>query len=509
MSLAAQNSQVVVLGGTRAAVLTAGLLARRNLRTVLIDQGELAGTPAGLFPDLLVSPEGSMPIRIVHEELGLTHELRVHTRPIKPVLQVIYPDQRLDLSTERESAQKEVQRAFGSSAGHNYRALLGELDSFENEGGSFLSEIGALPPSGFFERRSAVRVKERFARATAVSGTASALGSSHEAVQELALALSPFLTYLDATGLEGMSLLRFARPVARFFRGLSRLDDGRSFRERVLEHVGATLTVIRGAVEQIRPRRGAATLRLAGEREPLETSAVVDASADLSGLATLPLPDRPSKLAIALQAATPKGYLRVLSLVLDRTALPPALAETVLLLNGRKDARLLPSGQPDGEDRPMLLLVRKHALPGRVRLILLHPLSRVRAQAVGVDRIDEVMRARLSRLIPFLEQSRPEMTALSSQGGARDAAASAEHPLFDPELDPIAGVGGVAMRTPWKHILIGGPAVLPGLGAEGEYLTALRAADQVEAVFRGNRRPAALAARIKKAPLILNEGRAP
>ena len=47
------------------------------------------------------------------------------------------------------------------------------------------------------------------------------------------------------------------------------------------------------------------------------------------------------------------------------------------------------------------------------------------------------------------------------------------HPLYDHELDTVAGVARVSLRTPYKNVFVAGPVVLPGLGAEGELRTAL------------------------------------
>ena len=110
-----------------------------------------------------------------------------------------------------------------------------------------------------------------------------------------------------------------------------------------------------------------------------------------------------------------------------------------------------------------MLVAMPDPAPGRARYVALHPVSEVRLHAEGLDRLERAMRARIERLVPFLNDGKPVITAATSRA----------HPLFDAELDPIAGVARVSIRTPYKNVLIAGPVVLPGLGAEGEHLSAL------------------------------------
>jgi hypothetical protein len=92
------------------------------------------------------------------------------------------------------------------------------------------------------------------------------------------------------------------------------------------------------------------------------------------------------------------------------------------------------------------------------------------------------MTARVERAIPFLKEGSPKIHALSPRGG------HSLHPLFDPELDPIAHVSGVPARTSLKNVFIAGPSVLPGLGAEGQYLVTLDLADEIEGALRKSKR---------------------
>ena len=98
---------------------------------------------------------------------------------------------------------------------------------------------------------------------------------------------------------------------------------------------------------------------------------------------------------------------------------------------------------------------------------------------------DAIVRARIERLFPFLPEGRPEPFM---PGASEHGPPFLSHPHFDPTLDELTGLGGVPTRSPLKHLFFAGPAVVPGLGQEGEYLAALQAADAVEGLLTGGKK---------------------
>jgi hypothetical protein len=183
-----------------------------------------------------------------------------------------------------------------------------------------------------------------------------------------------------------------------------------------------------------------------------------------------------------------------LAIEVDRAVIPPGMADYVILLNGRKDPTRF-EGDPEAEDRPILVNTRVlTSTPSRMLLIAVHPVSAARAHAGRIEQLDEAIRARVERLIPFMSEGAPVMQPLSGRG-VREARPFLAHPLFEPDMDPLAGITGIPMRTSFKNVFLAGPAVMPGLGIEGEYLTALQAADACEAVGTGVKRPKTLAQR--------------
>lgn len=487
----------IVIGGRLSAAITAALLAKRGMRGILIDQGELATADGKLLPDVVMSDHGSLTMELVHSELGMREVLKARVRPVAPALQAIFADARLDLFGSREPLLAEAARALGP-AGAGLAAFLGRVDRLEAQAGSFLASAGVLPPTGFFgRRRVATQARKHAQIGTSVEASGILDGLSPE-LRDLALAPLPFLTHLDAKRPSEISLARLVRPLGRFLRGISHIEDGRSLRELFLDLARRKgFEVRRTVVELIEPKGKTWSLRLATHKDDLVTTDVlVDCSADLSGLVAIPHRQKSKSLSLMLEAARPRGALHAVAIEVDRAVIPPGMAEYVLLLDRRRDPARFDSEDPDAEDRPILLVVKP--VPGsdqRVQLVASCPVSLAGAQARSIDRLDAAIRARIERLIPFLSEGAPELHALEPRSALKGRRPLLPHPLFEPALDPISGLAGIPMRTSFSNIFVAGPAVLPGLGIEGEYLSALQAADACEHLGTGVKRPKRLEAR--------------
>src|SRR5262249_52555121 len=143
--------------GRLSATITAALLAKRGLRGLIIDQGELASIDGRLLPDLVLSDHGSLAMELVHSELGVKEDLKVRGQPISPIVQAIFPDQRIDLYPERGAMFSELRRAFKTEGADAFMRALERLDAVEKYAGGYLSTAGELPPSGFFGKRQATQ----------------------------------------------------------------------------------------------------------------------------------------------------------------------------------------------------------------------------------------------------------------------------------------------------------------------------------------------------------------
>lgn len=494
-----RHYDVVIVGGRLSATIISALLAKRGMRGLLIDQGELASMDGKLLPDLVTAEQGSLAMELVHSELGVREDLKARCHAVAPIVQAIFPDQRVDLYADKKALHAELLRAFGEDA-PQLQAALTALESMETHAGQYLANAGELPATGFFARRAAASAAKREGDLSKTLESSGVLEPLSDELRDILLAPLPFVTHIDGKRADQVTVARFARAIGRFFRGVARLDDGKSLRELFLgvaERRG--FDIRKNGVESIEPKGKLLNVHIAGAREDLITcDFLVDCSADLSGLDTIPHKLQSKELALMLQSAKPKGFLHALSIEVDANVIPPGMAEYLLLLNGRKDRSRFDASDPDAEDRP-IFLIRRPGTAGtnRVELVAVHPVSSVRVHARGIGELDQVIKARVERLVPFLSQGNVTIAPLTARG----ARPFLSHPLFEADLDPIAGLTGVPMRTSFKNIFVAGPAVMPGLGAEGEYFTALQAADACEALHSGHKRPKTLA---QRAPLALS-----
>ena len=479
-----RHYEAVVVGGRLSSVVTAALLAKRGIRGLLIDDGELASEDPHLLIDSVAAERDSHVMQAVHRELGLADELRLRSGPVDPLLQVVWPDQRLNLSEEPSERLAELRRALGQR-GRGIEAFFARLQAASDRVGEFLSNVGEWPATGYFGRRSVRAWARKFDTVTRHVEDSDLLADLDPLAVELFVAPLSFITYIQDRALSTTSVARLARPLARFLAGARTLRSGRTLRGLFATVAQRRAFEIQhGMLELAEPVGKRIQLRLANQLDTISTDAMIDATGALSALAALPHQKRKKDLSETMQTARPRGSLYVLGIEVDDAVIPPGMGQHLLLLNGRKD----PSrAKPENADGPIWMTRRPGQQEARTQLVVAHPVSTARTQADSLDALDRMMKARVERVVPFMAEGQPTYSPLSGRGAPRTARPVLTHPHFEPDLDPETGLTGVACKTGMKNVFIAGPAVLPGLGVEGEYLAALQAADACEALLRGTR----------------------
>lgn len=486
-----RHYDVVVVGGNLAATLTAALLGKRGFRGLLIDQGELSTVGARLLSDLVLSDESSAVMEHVHTELGVQDRIAKKVPVHRPMLQAIYPDERVDWHTDPVERQREIRRAFGEHAANALEQAMSVIQHAETETGAFLEEAGELPARGFFNRRASASVKRKHGSVGQSAEDEGALSGLPPELAELFVSLLPFLGHFDALHRKDVSMARLGRLFGRLARGLYTLPDAAALRTAFLEVAEhRAFETIRGAVESVEIGQPLA-IRASRQRETITADLLIDASWDLSGVDTISAKQKKKELALTLQNAKPRGFLHTYGLEVDESVLPPGMATHVLLLNGRRDPERYDAADPDSADRAIWLTREPPNDDGRVLLVAQQAVTSVRAHAETSEELEAIMRARILRLVPFLEDGHPARVTVG--GSAKRQILT--HPLYDPTLDTELGLTGVPMRTDHKRVFLAGPAVLPGLGSEGAYLSALQAADACDTIQNKKKHPKTLAAR--------------
>jgi hypothetical protein len=152
----AEHFDALIVGRSLAALLTTALLARRRRRVRLF----LPETHAALlepWPVALLGLKASPIVRRVLDELGLSHAVRSRLGGGVPTLGVALPDRRFLLPADLRNRGVELGRAFPE----HRAALLALFDRIDGYGGSLdalFDGEAPLPPVGFAERRQVRRI---------------------------------------------------------------------------------------------------------------------------------------------------------------------------------------------------------------------------------------------------------------------------------------------------------------------------------------------------------------
>ena len=103
--------------------------------------------------------------------------------------------------------------------------------------------------------------------------------------------------------------------------------------------------------------------------------------------------------------------------------------------------------------------------------------ERLRAQLAKVE-------AAALELAPFVEPHVVMRTAPYLDARNLKGTRLLYHPLLEVDAGRALGIGGLPPRTPCKNLFLASREVVPGLGIEGEFLAAQRAATLVQEILK-------------------------
>lgn len=480
--------EVVVVGGSLAAMTTGALLARRGFRVAVLGHGARPHTYE--YEGLTLRREfgcvnflEAPAFRRAMAELALLPAVRRRAKACEPAWQVVLPGHRLDVHAQPERLLAELDREFPEihRPVEDFYATLarhqGPLDRV-------FAADAPWPPDGFFERRAARR---------AVSALPFGPdGLAGDLLAEFA-ADHPFRTFVEAqTRFAGaldpdrMTALARTRLHAAAMRGALLGEGGvdglrRLLEERILQHGGDVR--LRDAVDRVNLKRGRVeSVTLAGLDEVLGCGFLVTS---LDAQAAQRLTGEPAARPYAMQllASRPRYYRYMLNVALPADALPVGLGPRAYAVGDLK--------RPLAEEN--LLAVECAAPDAQGRVVLtasaLLPRSGVEEGSAYLHRVRARVLGALAELVPFLERHalvvdsphdglplddrvRGEAVTLDARwSGAAEPMESLDEPLPKRFL----GVCGLPCKADVGAMLLVGREVVPGLGAEGEFLAAITA----------------------------------
>ncbi len=498
-----EHFDVVVVGGQLSGLIAGALLAKRGRRVALIDQGEggtsyrRKGLRLPFLPTLVPALDGSPPVQRVHDELGVGPDLRAAGKLLDPVFQAVLPGHRIDIHAGRDALLAELGLEFPGLAEPVAR-FFERLFALDREISAFLAKSPPLPPRGMRERWRVRSLLGQMAHLDAPFASHALLDGIpvDHALREVLLGPLTFFGHLWATA---PSTFHAVRLIARTYRG------GVVFPDRV----GGLTAMLLQAAERagVTMRRGVVVKSLTASHDRLReieidgdrhatTADFIIANTLGSFQDLLPAGKLQARYGMAQQVARAVGGLMVMNLVVKDTVIPRGMAEAVFLLNGRRRVRADESADPPlfvrrfpawrGESGPVRSAeslddaghtVLSVACPVRIAEVAHSPDRQAALKLQVMERI--------GRLVPFLrtfmvDTSLPADTAgwdVEGDDVVRRLDPWQLHPIFESALRPVLGVAMRSPETVFRNLVYCGRDVVPGLGLEGEYMTALAAAD--------------------------------
>lgn len=481
---------VIVVGRSIGALVTAALLARRDFTVLVVGHGhrrvEYALDDLVLRRRAFTMLAATSPVwRRITAELAQTQTWQRKIVPLSPMLQVIAGASRFDVPPDAELFVREVEREFGdvrrliTDLYANFARIAGAADAaFERD--------AIWPPGSFFERRRTGRVASTLPYAQA-EPHADLLAEFPQRHRYRHVVTESVRFGVDLAGRP--PAFAVARIHAAWTRGLFALERSEAeldelLLERIVANGGEVLAEERVAGIEVRAGKVAGVL-IDGDTRPMGAGWLVT---DRSGeeVAALAGGKGISKKAQReWPRIVPTAGRFVVSLVVREEGVPRPLGREALVLG------------PEDPTAPAVHLQRGMSREGRTELT---------AEVLRSDRDPLALTAlrgwvlrRLATVLPFLERhllvvdsphdglpvwryeptgGRPSPPTLVARSQLRGGSLRAESMVRQLEVDPpgYLGVGGEPLRGPIARTLLVGPSVLPGLGQEGQLLAATSAA---------------------------------
>lgn len=494
----ARHYDVILLGRSIGTLLTAALLARRELRVLVLGQGQAAPLyrieklPLARRAFTMLSAT-SPAFRRVLNELAQSQRFKQLTRPLDPMFALLDGELRFEIPPDVELFKREISREFAEIQ-QPIAELYTQISSVNAQVDAAFDKDTLWPPGTLFERLETGRLASQLPSPGPTSDLLARMPEGHrfQHVVELPAVFSSHLG-IDASALDSLSVARlhgsWTRGVHSLPRGEQDLED---FLVARIEASGGACR-LGGRADEIVIQRGRVVGVIEdGEESPTAAEAIVtnltgESLAELSGGAGVTKKARDQWPRIDVV-----GARFVTSLIVDDAGLPEPLPRESFVLASDSTlphvhlqrlnlAAFMP---PPAEDDPPLersLLVAEILLPevGGVHLLgarqatltaLTSYLPFLEEHLVLVDSPYDGLPAWNYTRDGRGKNHRKEIERIHLRGVSPRA--EAMDPRFIVSPPGYLGLAGEPLRGPIVGTYLVGPSVLPALGQEGEVLAA-------------------------------------
>lgn len=408
-------------------------------------------------------------------DIGMLAEMRNRPEKIDPILQVISPGARFDLTARPEATVAELQRVFPDSAGE----LEQFLHSATRDGkpmDAFLDDLPLLPPDGFMDRR---RLKKYLSKHPVFDDAAMPLAFPAELRFTSPLtSLLLFLSRFHSRPLSPFAIRRMLQHVVDGFYRFPQGIDGmkRLLTERILSNGGAywpersvDQIVLKGkkqaeSVLVHRPRRSVGVRLLVGNCSPRLFFSLV------------PQEQQNPQFHGLVKSLQPSHYNYVVNFAVAPDLIPSCMGRNVVV-------SLYPKQETGGANVLWVhtRLPEKHQEDAPATL---HVTTRVAAadlplEKTGFDQLNERIIHGLEWLMPFFRDkliaTHSPYVAVDRETGEERLDPAEVQEVFETPYDECLGLSAFPGRTYYKNVLMLGDHYLGGLGLEGSILGARQA----------------------------------
>jgi phytoene dehydrogenase-like protein len=487
---------VVVCGGELTGVVTAALLGRRGFRVLLIggesDRAsfEAAGHTLSRGPALL-PPVAAPPVARVLKDLNCIQVVKRRAPPLVPSFQVVMPHHRFDVSAHDDLMGRELAREFGAE-GAAIKAAMKRIADTSAVVEPLLATELTLPPDGFWERREVGRLESLLPRrGTDLLG---ALPATHpmRAVVAAPSALAGVVAPHE------LAIVGQARAFELARQGLHRFEGGEAGLQALfLEKLGTFSGERRDKVvpvEVVMKRGRVAGVRVHPRDETIGCEHLVWAgsAAALHAICPEKPPRRGRDGAAGLHV---EAYRYQIAMLVGPEAIPEGMGERVFLIGDptrpliEENALQITVGQPAPRQPDHIPLWIEtivpappvDAGPGYLRALRGRVVERFETLMPFFRRHLVVLASPHDGLPPEVPEvapgARPRATgSATTPPEARKTAAPIPAtplpPVYGAEGDSPFDVAALPHATGIKNLYLAGRENLPGLGLEGELVSA-------------------------------------
>lgn len=497
--MSARHYDVVVLGRSIGTLLTAALLARRELRVLVLGQGQRAPqyrveehTLARRSFTLLAAT--SPTFRRILQELAQTQRFRRLTAPLDPMFALLDGRTRFEVPPDVELFTREIEREY-PQVERAIAELYGVVSEVNGRIDAAFERDAIWPPGTLWEKLETGRISSGLPLVEAGDEVPSIFarfpsGHGFRRAVELPALFSSHLG-LDESALSPFSTVRLHGSWARGVQCLP--QDEQEFEDFLIERIESHGGVcrLRDHASQLLVKRG----RVVGIQEDGESWAT-GADAVVTNVSGETIADLALGAGITRKALTAWPEVKVVggrfivSLVVLRSGLPAPLPRESFLVSPDPSLPTVhlkrgPSHDGDAAGEPTDTLVAEMLLP--------------RAGSVHFLGAREAVLSTLRHYLPFLDDNAlvidsphdglPAVIHERGANGQRQKREIDRIHLKDTSTQPEAmeprlvvnprgylGIAGEPIRGPILETYLVGPSVLPALGQEGEVMAAWGAA---------------------------------